>query len=209
MLLSAIYLWTVGAPQAPVPQDQPTNTQEEAPDVVENTPEALVERVSQLILVDANETPEIFTVEDPEAFRANQGITVSISQGDKVLQWKDQWVVYSPTADKIITILAPIPPTPPAPEPEATVEIRNGSGAAGAASRMQQTVRGAGLTVARIGDAAVRRPSGGTVIIDLSGGTVPNTIAKLLEILPDAEVSTLPSGEPAGEASVLIVIGQE
>jgi hypothetical protein len=159
-----------------------------------------------MMLVNQDENPQIFTVSDAGTFRAQTPQAGPVQDGDKVISWTDKTVVYSPSEDKIIAVYPTVPPEPPAPEADATVEIRNASGVAGAGARLKKSLTEAGIAVSKVGDAATRQV--GTMIIDLSNGAVPNALAKLAALSVGTSASALPSGEPTSDAKILILIGK-
>lgn len=70
--------------------------------------EALIERVSKLIVLPEDETPTIATVTDPEVLR-EQAFFVRAKAGDKVLIYTNarKAILYDPAANKIVEV-API-----------------------------------------------------------------------------------------------------
>lgn len=205
MLVCAAYLW-IAQPVPPASLSvERSNTEAPSGDVVA--------RVSRFIVTNPSEEPQVFAVSDPSAFAWSQPGIGQVQTGDKVLIWSDKMVVYSPTLDKIVAVVPTSVDSAPSPqaakeaplEASATVEVRNGSGVAGAAARLKKTLTDAGLTVSGVGDAATR-PSG-TVVVDLSGGTVPNALAASIKAA-DGFSGELPAGEPTSKASILIIIGR-
>lgn len=219
MAVSAVYLW-ISQPEPTSPYlIQATWSSKNAQNVKKSGEEA-ARRVAQLMVVPA-EKPAVYTVTDSQAFQSQSGLLGEVELGDKVLVWADLVVIYSPLKDRISGVMpgsalsfagkvldteAP-PATEGSTEPEegSTVEIRNGSGVNGAAARLRTELTAQSLTVSRVGDAATR-PTG-TVVVDLSGGKVPNALARVVN-LTDGVVSELPPGEPASTASVLVIIGR-
>lgn len=219
MAVSAVYLW-ISQPEPTAPYlIQTTWTSKNSQNIKQGSEHA-VKRVSELMVVPAGK-PSVYTVTDSQAFQSQSGLLGEVELGDKVLVWPTLVVVYSPLRDRISGVMpgssltfagktldSEAPPVTNAgstePEEGSTIEIRNGSGVNGAASRLRTSLTSQGLTVSRIGDAGTR-PTG-TVIVDLSGGKVPNALSRVVN-LTDGTVSELPPGEPTSNASVLIIIG--
>lgn len=212
MLLSALYLWMTGSTPNTYSNDQPVTRVSGEPEAV-SAPTDVTERVSQLIFTNSEEKPTIFTVSDPAAFVNTLPAGSEVSEGDKVLVWSDKTVVYSPSKDMLVAVYPTnslntqitTPPVPAESEAEATIEIRNGSGVPGAASRLKQVMTEQGLQVVRIGDARVRVSE--TLVVDGSEGKVPNALQEALTV-SEGTLGALPEGEPASTASILVIIGQ-
>ena len=80
---------------------------------------SLVNKVGRLMILPEGETPTIATVSDPEALK-DQAFFIDAQKGDKVLIYSiaRKAILYSPTANKIVTIAplnaeAPVPTTTP------------------------------------------------------------------------------------------------
>lgn len=180
-----------------------------------DTVSGLISHVSSLIVVNMDETPTVYSVTDRQAFTQAWPAASAVEEGDKVLEWSDKTVIYSPKDDKIVAVLPALerqaPPEEPevlAPESGVSIEIRNGSGVAGAAARMQASLREQGFDVDLIGDARTRINEGGSIIIDFTNGGAPNALTLLLGAT-SATVSALPSSEPISESDFMIIIGNE
>ncbi|OGL74448.1 hypothetical protein A3E39_04120 [Candidatus Uhrbacteria bacterium RIFCSPHIGHO2_12_FULL_60_25] len=208
MAVAAVYLWIT----QPKPPSAPP-TAETSPEVKRQVDD-IVARVAELITVNPNEKPYVAMVSDIEAVRqANPVFYRDAEEGDKVLIWSDKAVIYSPSKDKLVAVVtAQASGIPTAPQSatstmaaeDATIEIRNGSGVAGAAGRLRTTLTDAGLTVSKIGDARTRPEQ--TLVIDLSSGKAPVTVQKTLELTGGA-AGTVPDGEPGSSAGILVIIG--
>ena len=88
----------------------------------------LVNKVSQLIVLPAGETPTVATVTDPEKLKAEQAFFANASLGDKILIYTvaRKAFMYSPKLNRLIEV-APImigtPNSQPTPIPPPTPEI--------------------------------------------------------------------------------------
>lgn len=211
MAIGAIYLW-ITQPTSQVPAQPPTAAT--SPEVKRQVDD-IIARVAQLITVNPNEKPYVAVISDLEAVqKANPIFYRDAEKGDNVLIWSDKAVIYSSTKDKLVAVAtAQTPGAPTMPGSgtstsaieDVTIEIRNGSGVAGAAGRLRTTLKDAGLTVSKIGDARTRPDE--TVIIDLTGGKAPTTIQKINTLVSGVSGPT-PEGEPSSTAGILIIIGK-
>lgn len=216
MLIAAVYLWVTQPAAVPTPAyktNQDTMDNQKSAQQRQYSNEQTVAKVSRLLTI-PSDTPQIYTVNDALIFRAQNPAYQAAEQGDRVLVWQNQTVVYSPSKDRIIAVVNTNFTMPESMEEGdmiedhtevANVEIRNGSGVAGAAARMRNALRAEGVDVLLIGDAAIRRT--GTIVVDLSDGSAPDTLSAAVN-LSNGTVAPLPLGEPASDASILIIIGQ-
>jgi hypothetical protein len=212
MIVAAIYLWVVQP--APTSYEEGPNGQTQE-DMALDTVSGLISRVSALIVVKGDETPTVYSVTDVAAFTEAWPAASAVKEGDKVLEWSDKTVIYSPTEDKIVAVLPALEggsheegPTVIVAESGVTIEIRNASGVGGAAGRLQRSLEEKGFEVARIGDARTRISEGGTILIDFTNGGAPNALT-LLKEAASGTVTTLPEGEVASQEDILILIGNE
>jgi len=96
--------------------------------VAQQEVDALVAKVSKLVVLPAGETPTVATVSDPEALKDQPFFALSV-KGDKVLIYAQakKAILYSVTLNKIIDV-APLnigaqkAVTPPAPKPTPTTD---------------------------------------------------------------------------------------
>lgn len=87
----------------------------------------------------------------------------------------------------------------------ATIDVRNGSGVAGAAQKKANDINAAGLKVVNVGNAPVGK-YGSVAIYDLSRGKKPSTRQKLEQLLGvQATSGPLPSSVTSGAHFVIIV----
>ena len=172
--------------------------------------EDLITRVKRHIVVNEAETPFVATITNIDLVKQkNPYFYKDAEQGDKVLIWSDKAVIYSPGKDRLVSVVTAGPGDGSLISGEialedVSVEIRNGSRVAGAASRLRTTLETAGLEVTRVGDAAGAYE--GTIVIDQTGGQAPNAMAKVAELAAGV-LGTLPASEAASSADILIIIG--
>ncbi|HWQ99310.1 MAG TPA: LytR C-terminal domain-containing protein [Candidatus Methylomirabilis sp.] len=213
MAVTAAYLWITQPKQVAIPTAGATA--ETSPEIKKEV-ESIIDRVARHMVVNLNEQPYVANISDIESVRqANPAFYKDAEEGDKVLIWSDKAIIYSPTKDRIVAVVASLAPPSVSPSSAATttaatlenvtIEVRNGSGKAGEASRMRTKLKDAGLTVSRVGD-AVSRPDA-TIVIDLTNGQSPNALAKALEIT-GGSAGPVPEHEPATNANILVIIGK-
>lgn len=187
---------------------------------------ALISRVSQLITVKAGEEPTVATVQDSEMLKTSNPVFYKdVENGDRLLVWSDKAVLYSVKQDRLLSVM-PIVSDQPSNEAatgtsatnntnssssteavveDVSLEIRNGTRTAGLARSASESLKAKGYSVSSIGD-AVGKDYAKTTIIKTSDKLSSSTISALQSLL-EAEVMDLPSGEAAGKADILIIIG--
>ncbi len=193
----------------------------------------VVDRVKKHILVNENEAPYVATISNIDLVRARNPVFYQdASQGDKVLIWSDKAIIYSESLDKIVSVTTSIPSNmektledvgegdvgeqqdgegQESEEAvveeleEVTIEIRNGTRVAGAASRLKAELTKLGVDVERIGDAA--NAYEGTRIIDLTGGKANTVVQTIVDATEGTLSSDMPEGEPASGSNILVIIG--
>lgn len=179
--------------------------------------QALVARVAKHIVVKQDETPSVAVVQDADLLRKQNSVFYKDAQnGDRLLVWSDKAVLYSPSRDVILTVLSlniPLPQNTNATQASsstvtetATIEVRNGSGVSGLGKTVSAKLKENGLNVIKVGDAA-----GGyerTLIVAVSAKSLPKTLAKIKADVKGT-VGSLPAGEAATKADILIIVGKE
>lgn len=173
---------------------------------------ALVERVSQHLTVNANETPLVATVTDVNAAREQSPVFYKKAQnGDRLLVWSDKAVLYSVERDEIESVLVfqtAAPPSAAALAVEhATVEIRNGSGVIGLTAPLADKLRLQGLTVSKVTTARVKQVYPITLVMNAGSRVLPASAQILAEYGSAVSVSTVP-GEAPISADFLIILGK-
>lgn len=185
--------------------------------------DAIIARVSKLILLPKGETPQIATIIDASKLK-NQPFFSNAENNDKVLVYTkaQEAIIFRPHANMIVANVGPLyigVPTPlPAqagiPSPSRTpraalikVAIYNGTNTTGLANTAQTelTSKFVGLQVVSKTDAANKNYTT-SLVIDLTGNNkdIATIIAKDL----NATVTTLPTGETAlTNTDLLIILG--
>lgn len=197
VVLSRRMGWTRSAPKA-----NPTMSDDQL--------QALVSRVGSLITVKSDEKPTIATIQDIDLLRAqNPAFYKDAKNGDRLLVWSNQAVLYSTSEDKILAVL-PIrieqpPQTATTTAETPVIEVRNGTGTSGLAKTVSDRVKAAGMAVGATSSASKSYQD--TLIITAKGKSFPNTVAKLVTLL-GGKVSTLAAGESAMKGDILVIVGE-
>ncbi len=187
---------------------------------------ALISRVSQLITVKGGEEPTVATVQDAEMLKTSNPVFYKdVENGDRLLVWSDKAVLYSVKQDRLLSVMPIVGDQPTgssvtttsavdsannasstdAAVEDVSLEIRNGTRTAGLARSASESLKAKGYSVSGIGD-AVGKDYAKTTIIKTSDKLSSSTVSALQSLL-EAEVMDLPSGEAAGKADLLIIIG--
>lgn len=196
--------------------------------------EALVEKVSKLILLPKDEEPKIITVTDINQVK-NQPFFTNAKNGDKVLvfQKAKKAILFDPIAGKIIEVGPLIEPSPsaanlspttttsvsPSPSPSLTPSptttqtfkavLYNGTTTVGLTKKIEDILKEKAPHI-EISDKdnAKKNDYAKTLVIDLSG---KNTVeAQNIVKIVGGEKSTLPAGEIKPEnADFLIIVGSD
>ncbi|MEI7512532.1 MAG: LytR C-terminal domain-containing protein [Candidatus Uhrbacteria bacterium] len=205
--------------------------------VAENAAEApapdqatdLAKRVSKHVLVPADESPMVATVQDPEALRVQNPVFYKeAEQGDRLLIWSDKAVLYSPTKDVVLAMLSmsafnasSTPPTATDTKPAASniqvetlatkeevmVEVRNGSTTPGLARKAAEKLKADGWKNVTIADAKVK-PVTTTGVFVSSKKTLGDYPATIASMFKGGVIKTL-GAEPASAADILVIIGAD
>jgi len=166
--------------------------------------------VSQLkkIMEVPNETPVIATVKDKESLKQQQAFFAQAENGDKliVFQAARKAVLFRPSVGKIVES-GPLITTPTQQQPQTIkVAIYNGTNQEDAASKVEESIKkAAGASIITSMAEAQKRDYANTIVVDVTGNNAQSTedVAKFL----GAQVSTLPAGETAPDADILIIVG--
>jgi hypothetical protein len=155
-----------------------------------------------------NETPVIATVKDKESLKAQQAFFAQAENGDKliVFQTARKAVLYRPSVGKIVES-GPLITTPTQQQPQTIkVAIYNGTNQEEVATKVEESIKkAAGASIITSMADAKTKDYANTLVIDVTGNNTQSTedVAKFL----GAEVSTLPAGETAPDADILIIVG--
>jgi hypothetical protein len=155
-----------------------------------------------------NEKPVIATVKDKESLKAQQAFFAQAENGDKliVFQTARKAVLFRPSIGKIVES-GPLITTPTQQQPQTIkVAIYNGTTQSGAATKVEESIKkAAGASIVTSVADAKTKDYAKTLVVDVTGNNKQSTedVAKFL----GAEVSTLPAGETAPDADILIIVG--
>jgi len=190
---------------------------------------SLLEKVSKHIILPSQEEPALATVIDASKLKQEDPFYLNAENGDKLLIWATQRraILYSPERDLLVnvgpvlfsgTMSAPqgkIEPTSSAPQVQVVestptsseplkIQILNGSGVSGAASKLAKEIESDVLKVVSTGNAKNIYES--LMIVNLTGKNV-SVLKDKLGIEP---ITALPNGELSNKtADVVIIIGKK
>jgi hypothetical protein len=184
------------------------------PEKVSGENNDLITQVGKLVVLPKDEQPTIATVTDLEKLK-NQPFFENAQVGDKVLIYANakKAVLYRPSENKIIE-LAPLnlssgqsSSSAAASGQKLKVEIRNASGTTGAANLFKAKLSSNEFTVAKVGNARAVYPK--TMLYVPSSNKSPQLVNSLKQIASAEIVSSLPAGESASSADVVLFLGQQ
>ena len=187
----------------------------------EDSNKELVDAVGKLVVLPANEQPTIATIADLSKLQG-QPFFANAQVGDKVLIYTQakKAILYRPSENKIIE-LAPLnigsgqsasstASNSSANLPVArliSVEIRNGSGASGAAGAFKARLAGnAEFSVIKTGNAKTIYPK---TLLYVKTNKYPDIATSLQKITSAEVVASLPASEADTTADVLLILGQQ
>lgn len=154
-------------------------------------------------------TPGVVVVKDITAL-ASQAFFKNAQNGDVVLVYPEQAIIYSPKRDIIVNV-GPVvnqggqeaSTQPVSQSADTRVEVRNGSSVAGRASTVGDEIESlAGYAVATTTNAKDKAYTE-TIIVNLKGKDVSALETKFKV----QAVTALPVGEPASSADVVVILG--
>lgn len=196
--------------------------------------QALINKVSSVVAVNADEIPSIATIEDITMVRAQNPILYRGAQnGDRLLVWSDKAVVFSSSQEKVLSVMplikdqgdiqyvqrlisalngtqipvdsASTTATSTQAITNPTVEVRNGTPTAGRARTTSDSLKAAGFNTVAPGDAGNKNYTK-TVIYVSKQGVSQETIDKLKQATGGDIVTSL-TGEAAPKADIVVIIG--
>lgn len=196
-----------------------------------DNPQALVQAISKHIAVNLQESPSIATVQKPDVLRSQNAFFYRDAQeGDRVVVWTDKVVLYSPSKDRLLSVLpvtaAQVPPQATmviAPSPvssplaadaekvskvgQVTIDVRNGTGRSGLGSVAAQKLKQAGYTVLSPMDAHGVQSK--TVLYKSMNADLDKIMMEIRALVPSQIVTELPKGETAAKGDIVIILGQD
>ncbi len=171
----------------------------------------LVTRIRAHVPVNVNETPLVAIVTDVDsAKQQSPAFYKKAENGDRLIVWSDQAILYSPSRDEVESVLTfqagalPIPSVVSA--EKATVEIRNGSGSEGNTSLLAEKLRSQGLTISTITTTKIRVYP--TTLVMNTGSRVLKASSQVLAGYGTAIASSTASGEAPSASDFLIILGK-
>lgn len=188
----------------------------------------LIAKVATHLTVNTNEVPTIATVADANLLRAQNPVFYKdVQNGDRLLIWSNQAVLYSPTDDKILSVLPISLPSKTAPSTvnaagsasatstadlsKITFDVRNGSGVPGLAKNLVNMIKAAGFKPSAAKNARATTPYPKTIVIQMSTKDLSSQAQYLKNELgyQILDASAAPAAELPSSADFLIIVGQD
>lgn len=176
----------------------------------------IVNKVGKLIVL-PSQTPKIATVSDKSKL-PNQAFFKDAQNGDKVLIYQDEAILYRPSLNKLIAV-APVglegvspsstpnlSPTPSASPKNVTVAIYNATKTSGLAKQEGDTLKNKYPNVEIVSTANTSNDYSSNIVVDLSGQNKDMASALAKEV--SGTVQSFPDGETKPQADILIILGQ-
>lgn len=163
----------------------------------------LVTKVARLTPVPSGE-PTVATIVDSQSLAREQVFFKEAKNGDKVLIYGDQAIIYDPQADKIVNIGPVLIIDEEATLATTSVEIRNGSQKIGAANELAEQLQAAGFAIAAISNAA-NLDYQDILLVNLSNKDVSDLEAELQV----RAIKQLPAGEAESLQDVVVILGNK
>ncbi len=184
----------------------------------------LLQKVSRHIVINQSEDPTVASVQKPDVLRGQNPIFYKdVQAGDRLIVWSDRAILYSPKRDLVLAAMVSlVPPAPTAsstaaaPSPAApksaevksfSIEIRNGTGKAGAAKTLGDRLKANGFNVASTTSAT--KTFTDTTVVMISAAAKKATDADTLLPVTGGKFGDLPPGEKASTADILIILGTD
>lgn len=184
-----------------------------AKDTTGELTQKLVKKVASHIPVNLNEIPTVAIVKDENLVRTKNPVFYKDAKnGDRVLIWTNQAVLYSEAEDKVRAVL-PVQVIKmvdkPVPFKETSVlEIRNGSGINGAGKAAVSRLSSMGFSVLPAEDAKAKTIYPHTIIMKGNDRSLPMT-ALILEKLIGSVVTSTSLEESPAKGDFLIILGSD
>lgn len=182
--------------------------------------DALLQNVARHIILPVGEVPTVATIQDIALAREQNPVLYRDAQnGDRLIAWSTQLVVFSPSRDRVLAILPITPPptttlttsstTSTAPVTEIrSLEIRNGTAVAGLAKRATDQLKKTSPFTLLPFAAASRKDYQQTLIV-VPAESSPEALQMITSFVAGTVVMALPAGEASTTADVLVILGQD
>lgn len=190
----------------------------------------VINKVSRLMDLPKEEEPVVATVQDKDLLIKEQKFFEGAQNGDVLIIYPQaaKAILYSPKKDRLVNV-GPLftnnesqntqdsqTEQAGAVSKETTtqsntlkIEIRNGTGKAGLANTIKQTLSGNSLfEVAVIADAG-KKDYENTIIVDISNSSDKNSVNQLSKVLGAQVIKDIPEGEKSTTAEALVILGKD
>lgn len=161
----------------------------------------VIAKVGQLMILSTEEKPTVATIQDAVALAKDQPFFRDANNGDKVLLYRDKAIIYNPTEDMIVNV-GPVFAQNSATDTIA-LDIRNGTNVSGEAGKLANELdANNNYRVVSVGNANNSEYEE-TIVINMGEKDIDALVEEL-----DAQIAeSMPEGEPATSADVVIIIG--
>lgn len=232
IVVGVLFGWSYYSYQSAMTDDSSSDASTELISLRDKEKQDIVDRISNKISVPLDEVPIIATVDEATTLAASQPFFASVQNGDKLVLYNSRAIIYRAETDTIIntgnitrlddgtnaieTIVSdsegtmqeelndqeeelPIPTTGEG----ISVEVRNGTTISGFAGKTRNELEDELYTVERVGNAS-RQNYEETVLVLLNEEVDVRGLEKKYTTVA---IETLPTGEAASTADVVIILG--
>lgn len=169
-----------------------------------------IEKLNKHMLLPQAQSAQVSTIENAKDLKQNDTFFEYAENGDLLVQFPNLEIIYNNTADVIINARTKNTGQVAGAEARAlqgaiNLEIRNGAGVAGLASKTANTFTGVKEYVVKTVGNASKSDYAKTVVVNLSG----KDVSGLEKQFNTKAVTVLPTGEAVSDADVVIIMGRQ
>ncbi len=179
--------------------------------------DVLLEKLGKIMDLPAEKNPIVATINDVETLASTQDFYTNASNGDKLLIFSQsrKAIIFDENRNVLVNV-GPIFYSDPKANDQPqratdriTVDLRNGSSVADAASKIRDQLKATyGFNILRLAKAA-KNDFTGTILVDLTDGSKGELVANLQKELGANVVKALPAGEAETKAEVVVIVGNK
>lgn len=175
----------------------------------------LLSEVKRHMVLPEKEKPTVATVTDAKSLKKNQPFFEKAENGDKVIVYvgAKKAIIYNPTKDIIVNVGFVAVDQGNAQVAGAnaqniTVEVRNGTATSGLGQKVSTSLKNAGMTVQKVGDAK-KKDYDKTQLVDLGKISDKKIVSSVAQALNATLTEELPEGESTSTADILVIVGSD
>lgn len=168
----------------------------------EDSKNELLDKIKKhVLLFKEGEDPLIIRIDNAQELVQKQAFFANSQDGDVLVVYKDKALIYRPSEDVLINV-GPVYIMPTAGQP-ISLDIRNGSNAAGKASELSGKLAGrTEFEVVKITNTEEKNYQGNK-IVNLTG----KDVSVLAQELGAEVINAMPAGELGSDADVVVILG--